>query len=168
MTISFILAMDEARAIGIDNTLPWRLPADLVYFKQTTKGHTVLMGRKTFDSIGKPLPGRRNVVLTRDERFAAPGCEVVHSAQEAVADYGRGGSRASEELFVIGGAEVYRQLLPFADRLYITEIAHRFAADTFFSDLEPGEWREVSRQRGVKDEKNPYDYDFVVYERAGM
>ncbi|WP_159885100.1 dihydrofolate reductase [Paenibacillus puerhi] len=165
MTISFILAMDEARGIGYQNKLPWHLPADLQFFKRTTMGGTILMGRKTYDSIGKPLPGRTNVVLTRDEHFRAEGCQVIRSVTEAVERYGRGGEKAGEELFVIGGAEVFRLLMPYADRLYVTEIRHTFAADTFFPELEPGVWREVTREPGIRNEKNPYDYDFVLYER---
>lgn len=165
MTISLILAMDEARGIGIDNQLPWRLPADLAFFKKTTLGHTILMGRKTFDSIGKPLPGRHNVILTRDPAFEAAGCEVVHSVEEAVKAYGRGGDKETEELFVIGGAELFGLLLPYADRMYITEIAHRFKADTFFPEVDRRQWRVVSREKGIRDEKNPYDYEFVLYER---
>lgn len=166
MTISYILAMDEGRGIGIDNRLPWHLPADLAYFRQKTTGSTILMGRKTYDSLGKPLPKRTNVILTRDESFQAEGCTVIRSFEDVVRQYGRGGRSEEEELFVIGGAEVFRLLMPYADRLYITEIAHSFEADTFFPELEPSEWREVSREPGVKDEKNPYDYAFVVYERV--
>ncbi|MCZ8523540.1 MULTISPECIES: dihydrofolate reductase [Paenibacillus] len=168
MTVSYMLAMDEARGMGLSNNLPWYLPADFAYFKQTTLEHTVLMGRKTFDSIGgKALPRRRNLVLTRDASYEAPGCETVTSAEEAVRPYARGGEKADEELFVIGGAEVFRVLMPHADRLYITEIHQKFEADTYFPEVDPGQWAEVSRTRGPKDEKNPYDYDFVVYERAG-
>lgn len=167
MTISFILAMDEQRGIGVDNRLPWRLPADTAFFKATTMGHPVLMGRKTYESIGKPLPGRTNIVLTRDRDYQAPGCTVVHSVEEllafAKASDGAGNGEESE-IFVIGGAEIYRLLMPVADRMYITEIAHTFPADTFFPEF-GSEWQEVRRVRGVKDEANPYDYDFVVYER---
>ena len=166
MTISFVVAMDEARGIGVDNKLPWHLPEDLKFFKRTTLGHTILMGRKTYDSIGKPLPKRHNVVLTRDERFQPEGVEVIRSEGDTVKTYSPGGSKADEELFVIGGAEGFRLFFPYADRLYITEIAQQFAADTFFPELEAGQWTEVSRTKGVKDEKNPYDYDFVVYERV--
>lgn len=163
MIISFIVAMDERRGIGVDNKLPWHLPADLAFFKKVTTGHTILMGRKTFESIGRPLPKRRNVVLTRDPHFAAEGCEIVHSVQEAIERYG--GDAEGGELFVIGGAEVFRLFMPYADNLYITEIAHRFEADTFFDPIEETEWRVISREQGLRDEKNPYDYEFVVYER---
>lgn len=125
------------------------------------------MGRKTFDSLGgKPLPRRRNVILTRDESFAAPGCETITSAEEAVKPYRAGGDKAGEELFVIGGAELFSLLMPYADRMYITEIHHTFETDVFFSEVDPSQWREVSRTKGPQDERNPYDYDFVVYERA--
>lgn len=161
--ISFILAMDENRGIGIDNKLPWHLPEELAYFRRTTSGHTVLMGRKTFESIGKPLPKRHNVILTRDPQFQAEGCEVVHSIDPIVQQYGT--SAAQEELFVIGGAEIYRMLLPHADRLYITEIAHAFHVDTYFEPLDMTQWSEVSRVKGPTNEANPYSYEFVVYER---
>nr|AIA11390.1 Dihydrofolate reductase [uncultured bacterium] len=154
--------MDENRGIGIDNKLPWRLPEDLAFFRRTTSGHTVLMGRKTFESIGKPLPKRHNVILTRDAQFQAEGCEVIHSTDDFVHKYGAG---AQEELFVIGGAEVYKQLLPYADRLYITEIAHTFHVDTYLESLDLTQWVEVSRVKGLRNEANPYDYDFVLYER---
>ncbi|WP_281889735.1 dihydrofolate reductase [Paenibacillus sp. YYML68] len=167
MTISLIAAMDQGGGIGHHNKMPWHLPADLQYFKRTTMGAPVLMGRKTFESIGcKPLPGRRNIVLTRDEQYAAEGCEVVSSVDDIVSLYGQNGDRSGEELFVIGGAEVYKLLLPAADKLYLTEIARRFEADAFFPEVTPEEWQVTSRTAGVKDERNPYDYEFVVYERA--
>ncbi|WP_283942837.1 MULTISPECIES: dihydrofolate reductase [Paenibacillus] len=161
--ISFILAMDEERGIGVDNQLPWHLPADLAFFKKVTSGHTILMGRKTYESIGRPLPKRRNVIMTRDPKFAAEGCEVVHSVEEALQVCG--GREAEGELFVIGGADIFRSWMPVADKMYVTHIAHRFAADTFFGDIDMAEWTVVSREKGPKDEKNPYDYEFVVYER---
>ncbi|WP_306293553.1 dihydrofolate reductase [Paenibacillus sp. 32352] len=164
--ISFIVAMDEQRGIGVDNRLPWHLPADLAFFKRVTSGHTILMGRKTFESIGRPLPKRRNVILTRDRAFTAEGCEVVHSVEEALERYGA--ASESGELFVIGGAEVFRLFMPYADKMYITEIAHRFEADTFLDELDLSGWTIVSREKGPRDEKNPYDYEFVIYERSGL
>lgn len=166
MSITFVFARDEENGIGLHNKLPWRLPADLKFFKRTTLGGTVLMGRKTYASIGKPLPGRRNVVLTRDADFAAEGVEVVHSADEIVRAYQDPEGETREELFVIGGAEIFRLLLPYADKMIVTEIAFRFEADTFFPQTEPADWRVVSREPGVRDESNPYDYAFVVYERT--
>ncbi|MDF2958422.1 MAG: dihydrofolate reductase [Paenibacillus sp.] len=162
MTISMIYAMDEQRGIGIDNKIPWRLPEDMAFFRRTTSGHTVLMGRKTYESIGKPLPKRRNVILTRDSRFTAEGCEVVHSVEAALEQFR---NEADEELFVIGGAEIYGLFMPHADRLYVTEIAHRFEADAFMPEIDASEWKVSSRVKGIKDDKNPYDYEFVTYER---
>jgi dihydrofolate reductase len=165
--ISFIFAMDQSRGIGKDNKMPWYLPADFAYFKRMTMDHTIIMGRKTFDSIGrKPLPKRHNVILTRDHNFECEACDVVHSVDEAIERFGKGGILEGKELFVIGGVEVFRLFMPYADRMYITEIAHRFEADTFFPEVDKVEWREVARKAGVTDEKNVYEHDFVIYERA--
>lgn len=158
--ISFILAMDRRRAIGANNKLPWRLPADLKYFKRVTMGHPVIMGRKTYESIGKPLSGRENVVLTRDPDYRADGCVVLHSPEEAAERY------KDSEAFVIGGAEIFRLFLPLADKMYVTLIDQEFAADTFFAPIDEDEWRIVSRENGVTDENNPYRYEFRVYERV--
>lgn len=159
MSISFIFAMDRNRAIGKDNQLPWHLPADLKFFKAATWGHPILMGRKTYQSIGKPLPGRRNVVITQDPTFTAEGCDIVHTLEEAAEQFCR------EELFVIGGAEIFRLFLPHADRMYITRIEHEFAADVFFPETNMEDWVLVSSEQGVQDEKNPYIYYFQIYER---
>jgi dihydrofolate reductase len=159
MSISFIFAMDRNRAIGKDNQLPWHLPADLKFFKTVTMGHPILMGRKTYESIGKPLPGRLNVVITQDPNFTAEGCKIVHSADEAAAQF------QQQELFVIGGAEIFRLFLPQVDRMYITRIEHEFAADTFFPDVNMAEWTLVSSEQGVQDDKNPYLYYFQIYQR---
>jgi dihydrofolate reductase len=159
MSISFIFAMDQNRAIGKDNGLPCRLPADLNYFKIVTMGHPVLMGRKTYNSIGKPLSGRRNVVITQNREFAAEGCEIVHSVEEALELFGQ------EELFVIGGVEVFRLFLPHVNRMYITQIEHEFEADTFFRELDLSGWELLSSTQGPQNEKNPYEYYFQTYER---
>ncbi|WP_040950423.1 dihydrofolate reductase [Gorillibacterium massiliense] len=157
--ISLILAMGRDHSIGYRNELPWRLPKDLAYFKKTTTGHPVLMGRKTFESIGRPLPGRLNIVATRDASYAPEGVETVTSPQEAALRY------KDQELFVIGGAEIYKIFLSQADRIYITWIDESFTADAFFPELPEREWHLVSRVPGERDEKNPYDYEFRVYER---
>jgi len=159
--ITFILAMGRNHAIGYRNGLPWRLPADLAYFKRTTMGQTVLMGRKTFESIGKPLPGRTNIVATRDPDFRAEGVQVVRSPREAAEQF------RDRELFVIGGAEIFRLFYPYADRLLLTVIDADFAADRFFPEWNEEDWILVSRTPGVTDEKNPYPYEFRVYERRG-
>jgi dihydrofolate reductase len=159
MSISFIFAMDRNRAIGVNNKLPWHLPADLKFFRLTTTGHPILMGRKTYESIGKPLPGRRNVILTQNPEFLAEGCEVVHSVEEVVKTF------RNEELFVIGGAEVFNLLATDVDKMYVTYIDHEFEADTYFSEMDMSAWTLVSSEQGEKNEKNPYDYYFRIYER---
>ncbi|WP_442601639.1 dihydrofolate reductase [Paenibacillus sp. KN14-4R] len=161
MILSYIVAMDRNRAIGHENKLPWHLPADLKFFKKTTLGHTILMGRKTYESIGKPLPGRTNVVMTQNREYTVEGCEIVHTVEEVKARYGE-----KDELFLIGGAELFNLFLADADKMYITRIEHEFEADTFFPELDAAQWRLTSSEQGVKDEKNPYDYFFEVYERV--
>jgi dihydrofolate reductase len=159
--ISMIAAHDRNRLIGRDNDMPWHLPADLAFFKKTTMGHPVLMGRKTYESIGRPLPGRRNLVLTTDETYEAPGCTVIHSLDEL----GALNLPADEEVFVIGGAQIYRALLPVADRLYLTEIDAAFEGDTYFPEVLETEWMRVSEHAGVVDEQNCWSHTFVVWER---
>jgi len=157
--ISLIFAIGKNNALGYKNKMPWYLPADFAYFKKVTMGQPVIMGRKTFESIGKPLPGRINIVLTRSESFYHDGCIVVDSidkAKELV---------EGKETFIIGGLEIYTAFLPIADKLYITEINKMFEADTFFPEIDFSMWRLVSSETGVKDEKNPFDYKFLVYER---
>ncbi len=159
MSLSIIVAMAANNVIGVDNQLPWHLSADLKYFKTVTMGKPIIMGRKTFQSIGRALPGRRNIVITRDTAWSADGVEVVHapeSALTAVSDV--------PEAMVIGGAEIYRALLPLVDRLYVTEVALEVAGDAFFPDI-GAEWREVSRASHAADGDQP-GYAFVVYERA--
>jgi dihydrofolate reductase len=157
LSISYIVAMDIQQAIGLGNSLPWRLPADLAYFKKTTMDHAVLMGRKTYESIGKPLPNRTNVILTQNKHYQAEGCLIVHSVEEAVEQF------KNEEIFVIGGAEVFQLFMPSVDRLYITLIEHEFEADTYFPEFDIDDWVLVSSEDGVKDAKNPYEYSFLVY-----
>ncbi|WP_280769416.1 dihydrofolate reductase [Salipaludibacillus daqingensis] len=158
--ISMIAAFSEGRVIGKDGDMPWHLPADLQHFKKVTSGHPILMGRKTFESIGRPLPKRRNIVLTRDENFQASGVEVIHDVSEVTPLMNE-----KEEFFVIGGATLYELLLPKAERLYITKIEHTFSGDTFFPIIDEKNWQVVSEQTGVVDEKNKYPHTFLVYER---
>ncbi|UKS24710.1 dihydrofolate reductase [Paenibacillus sp. HWE-109] len=159
MSISFIFAMDRNRAIGLNNQLPWHLPADLKFFKAVTLGHPILMGRKTYESIGKPLPGRRNIILTQNPEFQAEGCEVVHSVQEAVEAF------RDQELFVIGGAEIFRLFAAEVNRMYITFIEHEFEADTFINELDLSDWNLQSSEQGERNEKNPYEYYFRIYDK---
>lgn len=159
MGLTFVWAMGKNRVIGANNQLPWRLPADLAYFKRVTLGKTVLMGRKTYESIGKPLPQRRNVILTRSMDFEAHGCDVIHTLDEVSS------LAAHEEVMVIGGAEIFRQLLPLADRLHVTEIGESFEGDVFFPEFSLEDWKIVERTQGIQDEKNIYPHEFIVYER---
>ena len=160
---SIIVAIAKNNVIGKSNDLPWYLPADLKHFKEITTGHTVVMGRKTFDSIlarlGKPLPNRTNIVVTRDKTFESPGAIAVNSLEEVL------NFNDSQELFIIGGAEIYKQSLEKADRLYVTEVDAEIDGDTYFPVIDKNIWHETSRDTYAADEKNPYDYAFVVYER---
>ncbi|WP_080845725.1 dihydrofolate reductase [Cytobacillus gottheilii] len=158
--ISLMWAMDENGVIGKDNQLPWHLPEDLKFFKRTTMGRPIVMGRKTWDSIGRPLPGRENIVITRDRQFTCDDCTVFYSLEEMLTYCSN-----MEEVFVIGGAEIFKQILPAADRLYITSIHETFEGDTYFPDLDLSQWTLQSREQGIKDEKNPYDYEFLIYQK---
>lgn len=159
--ISFIFAMDENMAIGKNNQLPWRLPEDLKFFKRVTMGHPVVMGRKTFESIGKILPGRENIIITRNREFHGGDFKVFYSVQDFV-EYTR---NKDEEFFVIGGAEIFKETFDFVDRLYITHIHESFAGDTFFPKYDLLDWKIQSCEKGPKNEQNPYEYEFCIYER---
>ena len=159
--ISLIAAIGKNNELGKDNTLVWSMPIDLKYFRDKTKGHTVIMGRKTFESIGRPMPNRQNIIITRDKNYKAEGVEVVNSLEEAL-----GRTQGKQEIFIIGGAEIYKQSMSIADRLYITHIdAEDKDADTFFPKIIPVVWNEISHEEHKKDDKNPFDYTFSVYER---
>jgi len=159
--ISLIWAMDQNRLIGQNNRLPWRLPEDLKYFKAVTMGAPVIMGRKTFESINcRPLPGRNNIIMTRDQAYQAEGVTIMHEIADVMAHV-----QGDKEAFVIGGAEIYTSFLPFADRLYITQIEDSFEGDAYFPEVNMDEWVLSSKEKGPKDEKNPYHYYFEVYDR---
>ena len=158
--LSLITAMDSNRLIGKDNSLPWHLPADLAFFKATTMGKPVIMGRKTFDSIGKALPGRQNIVVTRDRNFDAPNCEVAPSVEAAITIVDD-----TEEVMLIGGASLYEQTLDRADIIYLTLIHHEFTGDTWFPEIHPKYWKSASRDNFNADDKNPFPYSFVKYVR---
>lgn len=159
-TLSLIWAMARNGVVGRNNTLPWRLPADLRYFRQITVGHPIIMGRKNHEDIGKPLAGRTNIVVTRQLAYTAPGCTVVYSVEQALDAAG-----VSGEIFVIGGADIYRQTLSVANKLYITEIDADIEGDTYFPDFDRTLWREISREPHASDALNHYPYSFVVLER---
>jgi len=163
MMVSLIAAAAENNAIGKDNGMLWYLPADLRYFKQTTKGHHIIMGRKTFESFGKPLPDRTHVLITRQKDYRQPGCTIVHGLEAALQLARENGET---EAFVIGGGEIYRQALPFADRIYLTRVHATFKeADAWFPERDPTVWKAVKEERHEADAKHEYAFDFLVYER---
>jgi len=166
MKCALIVAMAKNRTIGIDNKLPWYLPNDLKYFKQVTMGKPIIMGRKTYESIGKPLPGRTNIVITRNPDYQAEGIVVVNSLQQAL-DKAEDISfiNGHDEVMVIGGAEIYNQGLKSADRLYITHVHADVEGDAFFPEVDWNDWQEEGRDDFSAEGPNPYDYSFVIYDR---
>ena len=159
-SISIIVAMAKNRTIGINNTLPWRCPEDLRHFKALTMGHHMIMGRKTFDSIGKPLPGRTTVVVTRDQQLSIAGCLIAHSLPAALAT-----SSNDSQIFIVGGAEIYSQAMEYADTLYITEIQQDVQGDAWFPGFDRSEWQESSREIRHQETPQPLEYHFVTYRR---
>jgi dihydrofolate reductase len=161
MQLSIIVAMDRNRVIGKGDTLPWHISSDLKNFKKLTMGKPIIMGRKTHESIGQPLPGRENIILTRDETYQAEGCTVLHSLNEIFEH-----CKNIEEVMVTGGSEIYQHTLKQASRLYLTEVHTEIKGDTFFPEFDRSEWNELSRKGFKADEKNEFDYSFVLLERA--
>lgn len=160
MKVTFIVAMDRNRVIGKENDIPWRIPRDWEYVKETTKGYPLIIGRRNFESIGRVLAKRRNIVLTRNSDFFFKGCEVAHSIQEVFEL-----CKDEKEIFIFGGEEVYKAFLPYVEKMHITKIHHEFQGDTFFPEVDFSEWVEVSVEKGIQDDSNPYSYSFHVYER---
>jgi len=159
-TITLIVAAAENNAIGKDNQMPWHLPNDFKYFKRSTLGHSVIMGRKTFESIGRPLPDRRNIILTRDQNYINPDIDVANSIDE-VLTY----CRDEREIFIIGGANIYKQTLALAHRVLLTRVHTVVDGDAFFPELPPTEWELTGSEHHQKDEKHAFDYTFEVWER---
>ncbi len=157
--INIIAAMSRNRVIGNKGELPWKLPEDMRHFTKVTTGFPVVMGRKTFESIGRPLKGRTNIILTRDISYQKDGCIVLNNVEDVVKNFSK------EDLMVIGGEEIYRQFLPYAERIYLTLIDKDFEGDTFFPDFDKKNWIKKSEEKGIKDENNPYDYYFQIYEK---
>jgi len=157
--ITLIAAVAQNGVIGIANRLPWHLPADLRHFRAMTQGHSIIMGRRNYESIGRPLPERDNIVVTRNADYVAPGCRVVRSLEQAIDVAG------GDEVFVIGGAEIYRQALPIADRLVITEVHADVPGDVMFPTFPASDWHEVARERHDRDGRHAHDFSFVTYER---
>ena len=165
MIVSGIAALSKNKVIGKNNDLPWRLPDDMKFFMETTKGHHVVMGRKNYDSLHdrfKPLPDRTNIVITRQKDFKAPGCTVLNAIEPALEMARR---NSEQECFIIGGAEIYRLAMPYTSRLYLTEIDAVVEGDTFFPELNADDWKEVSRKRHPADLRHPYAFEIVVYDR---
>lgn len=160
MIISIIVAIGNNRVVGINNALPWNLPADMEHFRKVTMGKPVIMGQKTFESIGKPLSNRTNIVLTRDNNFQPQGCIITHSIDEAL-----NAANEFEEVIIIGGVSIYAQFLPLADRMYLTLIHEDFAGDAYFPEFDYNDWNELERIDHEPDNNNPYKYSFIVLER---
>jgi len=160
MIISLICAASQNNVIGVNNGLPWRLPADLKYFKRLTMNHHILMGRKTYESISKPLPGRTNIIITRQKDFQAGNCLVAHSIEKAIEF-----CQNDDEIFVIGGATIYQQALKLAHKIYLTVIYQDFEGDTFLFDIDKNIWIETSKEDFEPDEKNKFHYSFFTLER---
>lgn len=161
MDIAIIVATDNRRLIGKDNDLPWKLSADLQYFKRVTMGKPLVMGRKTHESIGRPLPGRKNIVITKDASFTAEGCVVVNSIEAALHE-----CADVEEVMVMGGASLYEQFLPLATKLYLTKVHADLDGDTWFPEWDEQQWREIAREDHSADDKNQFDYSFLLYEKV--
>ncbi|GAB5604378.1 dihydrofolate reductase [Sideroxyarcus sp. TK5] len=160
MSLSLIVAMAQNRTIGVNNTLPWRCPEDLKHFKALTMGHHMIMGRKTFDSIGKPLPGRTTVIVTRNAGLQVAGCLVAHSLNDAIT-----ACKDDDEIFIVGGADLYAQALPLVDTLYITEIQQEVDGDAHFPEFDRSAWLEIAREVRSQTEPQPLQFHFVTYQR---
>ncbi|HEY8958372.1 dihydrofolate reductase [Chitinophaga sp.] len=163
MRISIIVAASENNVIGINNMLPWRLPTDLKYFKSTTLGKPIVMGRKTFESLGKPLPGRPNIVITRQSDFQPEGAYVVGSVEEGIE---KAKSFGGDELFITGGSQIFEQAWPLVERIYLTRVYAVVHGDAFFPQLDGAEFELVTDERHEADEKNQYSFAFQVWERV--
>ncbi|EAT11037.1 type 3 dihydrofolate reductase [Bermanella marisrubri] len=166
MKIALMAAMAENRTVGINNALPWHLPEDLKYFKRTTSGKAIIMGRKTYESIGRPLPNRTNIVISRNPNFQLEGVRIVSSLDDAI-ELAESVNEINgiDEVMVIGGAAIYELALPKADRLYLTHVHADVHGDAFFPEVDFNQFTEISRDDFFADDKNPYDYSFVIYDR---
>jgi dihydrofolate reductase len=161
MHIIIVAAHAQNRVIGRNNDLVWHLPTDFKHFKELTLHHPIIMGRKTFESLGKPLPKRTSIIITRDTHYQQEGCIVVHSLEEAIEE----AKQLDDTLCIIGGAEIYKQALPYTHKMYLTEVKASPEGDAYFPEFSKEEWQETSRHSYYKDEKNEYDFDFVTWER---
>lgn len=160
MILSTVIAFGENRGIGFGNNLPWNLPDDLKRFKEITRGHTVIMGRKTYESIGRLLPERKNIIITRDNSYEVPGGIVVHTFEEAISQ-----CQSEDEVFVIGGGEILKIALPYLNKMYLTHVNATVPADSFFPEFNADEWKIASEEYHPKDENHAFDFTFKVYEK---
>ena len=160
MIISIIAAMGKNKVIGKNNSLPWKLPADMKHFKELTAGKPIIMGRKTFESLGKPLPKRTNIIITRDQNYKAEGCIVVHSIEEALK-----AAEKHEEVMIIGGSQIYKEFLPRANKMYLTLIDVDFEGDAYFPEYKIEEWEETAYEQHERGKDNQHNYTFMTLER---
>lgn len=160
MSLSIIAAVDKNKLLGNKGEIPWELPADLKYFKETTMGAPVIMGRKTFESIGFALPGRKNIIMTRNKNYNAEGCQIVHSKSKILNIF----LENNKESFIIGGAEIYKIFLPYSDKLYLTVIDHKFLGDTYFPEVNWKNWNKIS-EKMPEANNSPYSYSYKIYSR---
>lgn len=160
MMLSIIVAVSENNVIGKDNDLIWKLPRDMKHFKETTTGHCIIMGRKTFESNGRPLPNRTNVIISRDENYKADGCVIVHSLEDAIKE-----AKNDSEAFIIGGGVIYELTMPIVDRIYLTKIHHSFEGDTFFPELNMNDWNITEERFFEPDEKNIYPFTILTLDK---
>ena len=158
--LSIIVAVGEGNVIGKENRLIWHLPRDMRHFKETTTGHYIIMGRKTFESNGRPLPNRTNVIITRDKNYKAEGCVVVHTLEDAIKL-----AKDDPEAFIIGGGVIYELAMPLIDRIYLTQIHHKFEGDTYFPEINMDEWVEIEKREFEPDEKNKYPFTILTLDR---
>lgn len=161
MSLSIIAAMDKNQLIGNQGDIPWKLPGDLQHFKQITMGSPIIMGRKTFESLARPLPGRTNIIMTQNKNYSADGCLVVNSEAEILKKF----LNKEEEAFIIGGEEIYKIFLPYSNKLYLTMIDYEFSGDTYFPEINWQHWIKLSEEKGAADSNNPYRYSYHVYQR---
>ncbi|MDF1588242.1 MAG: type 3 dihydrofolate reductase [Gammaproteobacteria bacterium] len=162
MKIAIIVAMDQQSLIGKNNDLPWKLSADLQNFRRVTMGKPIIMGRNTHESIGRPLPGRTNIIVTKNKDYAVDGCIVVHTIEDALKACGD-----AEEAMIMGGASLYQQFLPLADRLYLTQVhANLEEGDTWFPDWQKSDWQQLNREDHPADDKNEFPFSFIIYDRC--
>lgn len=163
MIVSIIAAMDRNHGIGAENKLPWKLSADLKRFRELTMGHHIVMGRKTYESIGKPLPGRQTIIITRNSDYKVEGGDVVHSIEDAIR---LAEPRSESELFICGGGEIYSQSLDLADKMYLTFVDAEVETDTRFPEWNKDEWDEIKSEHYIADEKNQYSFDFKLFHKS--